>query len=268
MENYRSYAGERLLEIYHQMYAVQGAQNWWPAQSPLEVVIGAVLTQGTAWSNVEKAIRNLFAQHLLPVKESGVFVPSEYECGCTLLGMDNEKLGRLITPSGTYNVKVDKIKAVLSFFYDICGLDFSKFADAEAYPTEDLRIRLLKVYGVGPETADTILLYALCRPTFVVDTYTMRLLERHSLLSPKDERIVKHSAQYDRVRSMIMGLLPKDVALYNDFHAQIVEVCKKWCLKKNPHCSECPLGKGLWNWEGQAKIDFKNRLLAAVANMV
>lgn len=187
-----------------------GPRGWWPAESPFEVVVGAVLTQNTAWINVEKAIANLKREKLLD--------PAR------IRDVDIHRLAEVIRPSGYYNLKAKRLKAVVEWWLR---------HDPEA-PLDVLRAQLLDVNGVGPETADSILLYALNRPSFVVDAYTKRLLTRHGLAAEE--------VGYDDMKRLFVAALPGDVGLYNEYHALIVEVGKRHCGPV-PRCEGCPLEK-------------------------
>lgn len=209
-----------LLDMHQAMLEALGPSGWWPADGPFEVAVGAVLTQNTAWSNVEKAIANL--------RDAGALSPRSMD------GLTPERLADLIRPSGYYRIKALRLKALLSFLREECGHDLEALALRD---TRDLREALLAVKGVGPETADSILLYALEKPTFVVDAYTKRILGRHALIA--------EDAGYEEMREFFMDVLAPDTALYKDFHAQIVRVGKDWCLKKAPRCAGCPLARFL-----------------------
>ncbi len=231
------------MEIYQQLLDALGPSHWWPAESPLEIIIGAVLTQNTAWPNVEKAIAVLASRNLIPRSSNveGRAAVSPKEAGRALLEISEEDLGELIRPAGFFRQKARRLRAVLSFFEENCAFNVDELANSPRLSTSDLRDSLLKLEGIGPETADSILLYALNRPSFVVDAYTMRLLGRHSLLPP--------APTYENVRSMLMDSLPQEASLYNEFHALFVRAAKEWCRKKIPLCSACPLGKNLWSWQ-------------------
>jgi len=200
-----------LLEIYDILLNAYGPRHWWPAQTPFEMMVGAILTQNTTWMNVEKAIRN-FGEHLSPQ-----FIASA----------SHDELGQIIRPSGYYNQKAIKLKA-LTEWYKGYSYDVEKAMLMEG---QFLRSELLAVKGVGRETADSILLYALNKPFFVVDTYTKRILFRLGFDIPNT---------YDGLRLRIEASIPQDIYLYNEFHALIVEHAKHHC-KKNPSCKACPL---------------------------
>ena len=206
---------KRLLRVYERLNGFFGDLHWWPGETPFEVCVGAILTQNTSWSNVEKAIGRL--------KAEGVLEPS------TLFGLDDDTLAEKIRPSGYFRVKTKRLKAFLAV---LCG-EFS--GDVERMLSGDLfwvRQRLLEIPGVGEETADSMLLYAGGRPVFVVDAYTRRILTRHGLL--------KGSPSYGQIQQLFMENLPLDVDLYNQYHALIVETAKRYC-RKEPDCGDCPL---------------------------
>ncbi len=234
-----SYAGERLQEIYEILLSTMGPSSWWPAYSPLEVVLGAVLTQNTQWGNVEKALGNLQQHGILQITAKNNTVAemvtrTDLQSGQRLLDMPFDELAELLRPVGFFKLKTTRLRCVLEYFQNRCDFDLQKLADDTSVDTEDLREELLSLNGVGPETADSILLYALQRPSFVVDAYTIRLLGRHALLP--------EAANYERVRAMFMYHLPQDTQLYNEYHALIVRVCKQFCTAKRPACMYCPLG--------------------------
>lgn len=205
-----------LEKIYRRLFKAFGPQHWWPGDSPLEVAIGAVLTQNTAWSNVELAIKNLKRERLICLKKLGRITP--------------KKLAELIRPAGYFNVKADRLKNLFRYLNDKkCNQRLSSLARTD---TARLRDELLAVKGVGPETADSILLYALNRPIFVVDAYTKRFLLRHRLVAP--------TVKYDELQRLFMNNLKKSSFLFNEFHALIVHLGKTHC-KTRPDCSRCPL---------------------------
>jgi len=209
-----------LREFYEEMSAALGPMKWWPAKLPFEVIVGAILTQNTAWTNVKLALANLRRGHLLTPR--------------AMARVPQAKLARLIRPSGYYRQKAKKLKAFLEFLEGEYGGSLKRMF---ATPTVELREELLAVHGIGPETADSILLYAGSHPIFVVDTYTRRLLARHSVVSAE--------AKYDEVQQLFMRHLPSDQSHFNEYHALIVNVGKKWCRARAPRCGECPLGKFL-----------------------
>jgi endonuclease-3 related protein len=205
------------LAPYHRLLAAYGPQHWWPGETPFEVMVGAVLTQNTAWGNVERAIANLKAAGRLSCQD--------------ILALPEAALAELIRPAGYFNVKTRRLKALCAFLTEQ-GVADAPQRLRELYPLPELRRRLLAVHGVGEETADSILLYALDLPIFVVDAYTRRIFTRLGLLRG-DER-------YDRIQQRFMARLPKDRSLYNEYHALIVHLGKSVC-RPRPRCGECPL---------------------------
>lgn len=207
---------KKLMAIYRALYRAYGPQHWWPGDTPFEVMVGAVLTQNTAWTNVEKAITNLKRERLL--------TPARLE------GVPAARLARLIRPSGYYNIKAKRLKHLLHFLQGRYSGSLKKmFSDDPGA----LRRNLLTVNGVGQETADSILLYAGGLPFFVVDAYTNRIFGRHGLIPP--------ASQYHHVQELIMRNLRRDPRLFNEYHALIVRTAKEHCRKRAPLCSECPL---------------------------
>lgn len=204
-----------LHEIYHALLNHFRHRNWWPGDTPLEVIVGAILTQNTAWKNVEKAIGRL--------KEAGVLSIKG------LRTIPREHLAELIRPSGYYNQKALKIKAFLAFLQREYRGNLTRMFRED---TRVLREKLLQVKGIGPETADSILLYAGGHLTFVVDLYTYRVATRHGWV-PED-------IDYESLREFFQDRIRPDVELYNDFHAQLVAVGNQYC-RKTPCCEECPL---------------------------
>ncbi|MDP2920867.1 MAG: endonuclease III domain-containing protein [Candidatus Omnitrophota bacterium] len=207
-----------LLKIYNLLYARFGPRHWWPGDTRIEVIIGAILTQNTAWSNVEKAIRNLKKEKALSVKRLSI--------------LSEKKLAGLIKPSGYYNIKANRIKNFLAFLNTRYSGSTSKMFRADLYK---LREELLGVKGIGRETADSMLLYAGNKPVFVVDAYTKRLLSRHGFVGA--------GAKYEEIQALFMNNLPQDTALFNEFHALIVELGKTTCKSKKPLCNTCPLSR-------------------------
>ena len=206
---------DKLNEIYELLLEAYGPQNWWPAESPLEVMLGAVLTQNTNWLGVEKAIANLKHKNLLNPDK--------------LQALATEDLARLIKPAGYFNLKARRLKNLIEFVAEAYSGDLETMGQTE---TGQLRKELLAVNGVGPETADSILLYALERPVFVVDTYTYRVMNRHGL--------VGEQVSYDELQELFTQHLPLDISLFNQYHALLVRVGKLHCQPK-PCCQECPL---------------------------
>ena len=211
--------GERtaknLEEIYKRLYARFGPQHWWPGRTRFEVMVGAILTQNTNWENVEKAIANLRKRKLLNPKR--------------LRDIRTEKLASFIRPAGYFNIKAKRLKHFVNFLFKEYNGDLDKMS--KDYWV-NLRIKLLSVNGIGPETADSILLYALHKPVFVVDAYTKRMLARHNL-------IPRH-ADYQTIQGMFMDNLSQDTKMYNEYHALLVRLGKDLC-KSRPLCEICPL---------------------------
>ena len=206
----------RLNRLFLRLYSVFGPQRWWPAGSSFEVIVGAILTQNTNWSNVEKAILVLKKKQCLNPK--GLFKLSPHELAC------------LIKSAGYYNIKAARIKNFLRFFFNSYSADIKRMA---AQDLITLRNQLLAVKGIGPETADSILLYALNKPVFVIDAYTKRILCRHRLLA--------QDATYEQTQDIFMRNLKNDVRLFNEYHALLVKLGKDYCRKQNPKCEICPL---------------------------
>jgi endonuclease-3 related protein len=202
-----------LLAIYENLLTAYGDQQWWPGDTPFEIMVGAVLTQNTAWSNVEKAIANL--------KAAAALSPQ------VMLALPDAELAELIRPSGYFNVKAHRLKNFCRFLLDAGGE-----AALARLPTAELRTAVLGVNGVGPETCDDILLYAFERPVFVIDTYTRRLLQRYGLATGKES--------YEALRQGFETSLGPDVALYQQYHALVVEHAKVSCATK-PRCPACCL---------------------------
>ena len=204
-----------LLQIYQKMFDALGPRHWWPGETPFEVIIGAILTQNTNWSNVEKAIKNL--------KTAGKLSPEGmYELSVT-------ELAELIRPSGFFNVKAKRVKAFINWLFSRYEGNLSKMFDQDL---QILRGELLSVKGIGPETADSILLYAGNMPTFVVDAYTHRIFSRHEL--------IPEESTYDEMKSFFEENLPEDVQLFNEYHALLVNIGKTFCKTKKV-CEPCPL---------------------------
>jgi len=206
-----------LRDYYQRLRAHFGHQHWWPGDTPFEVCVGAILTQNTAWSNVEKAIANL--------KRARALSP------CALHRLSECQIAALIRPSGYFNIKARRLKAFIEFLFAEYGGSVTRMRREQLTP---LREKLLSVNGIGPETADSILLYALGKPIFVVDAYTRRVLVRH--------RLIKPSATYDEIQKLFHSsfrLHPS--SLFNDFHAQFVAVGKICCKSRVALCENCPL---------------------------
>lgn len=204
-----------LLDIYQKLLTHYGPQHWWPAEEPFEVIIGAILTQSAAWNNIEKAITNL--------KRAGVLTPK------ALRNLPAEEITKLIYPSGYYNVKARKLKAFVNWLSERYGDDLSTLFIKN---TEDLRSELLSVYGIGEETADSIILYAADKPVFVIDAYTRRFTNRLGL-KPEME-------SYAAYQALFTEHLPADTQLFNEYHALLVSLGKDVC-RKNLACERCCL---------------------------
>jgi len=204
-----------LIAAFHALNEHFGDLHWWPGDSPLEVIVGAILTQNTAWQNVEKAIANLKTAHLLSTE--------------ALLAIPASDLAELIRPSGYYNVKARRLKSFFAFLQDRFHGNLDVMLGEE---TRTLREKLLQVKGIGEETADSMLLYAGGKPVFVVDAYTRRILMRHGIIG---ERLA-----YGAIQRLFMEHLPPDAPLYNQYHALLVNTGKNYCRKK-PRCEACPL---------------------------
>jgi endonuclease-3 related protein len=205
-----------LMEIYRLLDDRYGPQHWWPGDSPFEIITGAILTQNTNWLNVEKAISNL--------KDAGLLDP------VGLLQVDIDRLAGLIRPAGYFNIKARRLKSFIEWLF-ANGRRGSIDRVAEM-PTDSLRESLLQINGIGPETADSILLYAFDRPVFVVDAYTCRIMGRHRLLEP--------DADYEQVREFLESGTAADTTLFNEYHALLVRLGKEYCRPK-PKCAGCPL---------------------------
>ena len=206
--------GTLLEELYQRLWEAFGPQGWWPGETPFEVAVGAILTQNTNWNNVALAIRAL--------KDHDLLEPQ------ALHDLPEAELAQLIRPAGYYNIKARRIKNFLDFLANHFGNSLGQMAAADL---SDLRPALLTIKGVGPETADSILLYALAKPTFVVDAYTFRILSRHGL--------IPEACAYEDLRQWFMEHLPAEVDLYQEFHALLVRLGKEWC-RPQPRCANCP----------------------------
>jgi endonuclease-3 related protein len=204
-----------LLAIYQRLLADYGDQAWWPGDSRFEIMVGAVLTQNTAWTNVEKALANLKAADLLAPE--------------ALLALDDGALAGLIRPSGYYNIKAQRVKNLCRMLADAGGE-----AALAQLPTDELRAAVLAVNGVGPETCDDILLYAFARPVFVIDAYTRRLLRRYGL--------ARGDEPYDDLRVGFERALGEDVELFRQYHGLIVQHAKLAC-SATPRCGSCCLAE-------------------------
>ncbi len=205
----------RLIKIYKRLLENYGEQNWWPADSKLECAIGAILTQNTSWNNVEKAIINIKSVMDITIENLSVLSTNE--------------LSLLIRPSGFYKQKAKRIKRLIEF---INNQYEGKIENMEHENLKSLRAGLLSINGIGPETADCILLYVVNKPVFVIDKYTYRLLYRHGF-------IVRETS-YSEMQNLFMENLENRSGLFGEFHALIVEVGKNHC-KKKAICEDCPI---------------------------
>ena len=210
-----SSTNQRLQQMFDLLLTRFGAQHWWPAENTLEILVGTVLTQNTNWQNVEKAIANLKRKNLLSLT--------------ALHDLADEQLAQEIRSAGYLNVKTRRLKNLARFILERFQGDPERLQDTG---TGTLRAELLSIKGIGPETADSILLYACAKPVFVVDAYTYRILQRHGLA---DEALT-----YDELQAFFMDHLPHEVPLFNEFHALIVRTGKEFC-RKQPLCEQCPL---------------------------
>lgn len=207
--------GAALRDIYHRLMTRYGRQHWWPAETPFEVMVGAILTQSAAWSNVEKAIDRL--------KSARALSPA------ALRRMSLAELGDLIHSCGYYNAKARKLKSLAQWLGEQFSDDLARMF---ALDTKPLRQQLLAVYGIGEETADSILLYAAVKPIFVIDAYTRRINTRLGLAPARNT--------YEAYQALFMDNLPRDVTLFNEYHALLVRLGKEVC-RPEPLCSECCL---------------------------
>ena len=201
--------------LYDRMAAHYGPTGWWPGDTPFEVAVGAILTQNTAWTNVEKAIANLKAARLLSPR--------------ALLAADRADVEAALRPSGYFRQKTERVLLFCRWLTDRFGGSMRRMA---AEPLAPLRAELLALKGIGPETADDILLYACEKPVFVVDAYTRRILSRHG--------IAPHGLPYEEMRALFEGALPADTALFREYHGLIVWTGKDFC-RTRPQCANCPL---------------------------
>jgi endonuclease-3 related protein len=202
---------ELIINMFNTLSEQYGKLNWWPAKTDFEMMAGAILTQNTTWKNVEKALSN-FEQDITPD---------------LIIDMSVDKLAQLIKPSGYYNQKAINLKELAKWFTKYKN----DVRNTYSIDCKTLRTELLDIKGVGKETADSILVYALNKPSFVIDTYTRRILYRTGIDIPTD---------YDKLRELIEDVIPEDINIYNEFHGLIVEHAKRYCLK-NPKCENCPL---------------------------
>lgn len=203
------------MEIYELLFDRFGKQHWWPGDSRFEIILGAILTQNTNWTNVEKAIANIKAADAL--------------CPEKLYRMDTGTLAGLIKPAGYFNLKAGRLKNFLQWLFENYDGQVDSLEHLSAW---DIREQLLGIKGIGPETADSIALYAYNKPVFVVDTYTCRVMVRHGLIEAE--------AGYEQMREFMEASLPNEIELFNEYHALLVQVGKNYC-KPKPKCDGCPL---------------------------
>ena len=206
---------ERIKGFYDALYKRYGPQGWWPAETELECILGAILTQNTTWKNVEKALGNLKERNLISIEKLAL--------------MPTPSLANLIRPSGYFNQKAVKIKNFINFIMENYNGNLEEMFEED---TQKLRDKILSIKGIGPETADSILLYAARKPVFVVDAYTYRILRRHGL--------IPEETSYGEMQELFMDSLPEDAQLFNEYHALLVRLAKEHC-KKSPVCEGCPL---------------------------
>lgn len=212
----RTQSRRRLRRWYGVLLGAFGSQHWWPARTPFEVMVGAILTQNTNWTNVERAVQALRNAGALDAR--------------SMAALPVEALSSLIRPAGYYNVKAKRLREFLRYFIGVYGADHRRMARR---PLGLVRAELLQVKGIGPETADSILLYALRKPVFVVDAYTKRIFARHGLIGA--------DASYEQVQALCMSSIQPDVLVYNEYHALVVRLAKEYCRKSAPRCRGCPL---------------------------
>lgn len=206
---------EIIADIFERLYKFFGPMKWWPAETPFEVMVGAILTQNTSWRNVEKVISRLKAKGLLNIR--------------SIHEMDERDLAEEIRSCGYYSIKAKRLKHLISFVWEKYSGDIKEMFSRDLYI---LREELLGIHGIGPETADSILLYAGEKPIFVVDAYTRRILMRHGLVS--------QGMDYHAIQRLFMESLPMDVSVFNEYHALLVQTAKRFC-RKTPRCQGCPL---------------------------
>lgn len=206
-------------QVYQRLLAALGPQGWWPGESPWEVMVGAVLVQNTAWKNVERAIDNL--------RDEGLLRPQR------LAELEQAELAELIKPAGYFRLKAKRLQNLMRFVVE----EFDGSLEAmKRVDMHSMRAELLAVNGIGPETADSILLYALEQPALVVDTYTQRIFARHGWID--------YSTDYHQLQEHLASELPLEAPLYNELHALLVHVGHHYC-RRQAKCEECPLAEML-----------------------
>jgi len=212
------YKKDFVRKAYYILLKELGPQKWWPAQSKWEVVIGAILTQNTSWKNVEKAIENLKSKGLIDMEN--------------LATADLKDIAEAIKPSGYFNQKAKKLKSISTYIKERYNSKLENFYNKSI---TNLRIELLSIWGIGKESADSIILYSAGKPIFVVDAYTIRILKRHN--------IIDESSGYDEVQELFMKSLDEDINIYNEYHALLVNIGKNYCTKRELRCELCVLNK-------------------------
>lgn len=206
---------DQLMEIYNKLFEHFGPRHWWPADTPFEMIMGAILTQNVSWSSAATAIESLKNEGILSIEG--------------ILSCDPVHLAALIRPARYHNQKAKKLQSFCRVAAEEFGGDLDAFLSLEM---GTLRERLLGIFGIGPETADCIILYAAEKPIFVIDAYTKRIFSRLGFCPEK--------ISYEDLQQFFMSNLPPDVDLYNEYHAQIDALGHHTCLKSKPHCGECP----------------------------
>ena len=217
MPRYKDPCKVSLQQLYRRLFRAFGPQRWWPATSSFEVMVGAILTQATNWRNVEVAITRL--------KQAGFLSPRK------LVTIPSQRLEAFITPAGYFRQKARRLREFSAWYLKRWGGNARRLFKT---PWRALREQLLELNGIGPETADSILLYAGNQPVFVVDAYTTRVFYRHGLIDGR--------ASYEEIQRFAMKRLPRNASLYNEFHALLVAVGKQYCHRRDPDCAHCPLG--------------------------
>jgi len=224
------YTSEILEDIYLRLLAHFGSQDWWPAETPFEVMVGAILTQNTNWQNVEKAIARLRENNLLSLP--------------AMAALPVEELAEYIRPAGYYNIKAGRLKNLFTMIEEQWDGDLDYLL---SQPAQTLREQLLAVKGIGPETADSMVLYAAEQPVFVVDAYTHRILFRHEIISEE--------YGYFEIQELFTDNLEEDCRLFNEYHALLVQAGKHFCKKSKPKCGQCPLAGagGITGWSPETE---------------
>ncbi len=218
-----------LRKAYQMLFAANGHQQWWPGETPFEVCVGAILTQNTAWSNVERAICNL--------KQKRVLTPRR------MYALPHSELADLIRPAGYFNVKATRLRNFLQTLIVDYGASIKRLFVGE---TQAVRSRLLNINGIGPETADSMLLYAGEHASFVIDAYTKRIFQRHNWWHGNQGTKGNSRSEYDSLQALCEGSLNQTreserLDYWQDFHAQLVMIGKDYCRPRNPDCKHCPL---------------------------